>query len=430
MNNVLPITAKANKKNHLEIGGVDTVNLAKKFGTPLYVLDEKTIKSACRSYFNAFKKYPNFFPIFASKSLCAKSVLKIISDEGFGVDVSTAGELYTAIKAKVPKKNIYFHGNNKLEEEIIFALKENIGCFIADNFDEILSLEKLSKKMNKKPSVMIRINPGIEAHTHDFIKTGIIDSKFGFQKSEIENVVRFIKNSDNLNFAGLHSHIGSQIFDIDPFVAEVEVLFDTIIEIKSKFNLECRELNIGGGIGVAYSHFDTSPNINEFAQKVSDKIVELSTKHNLSLPKLIIEPGRSIVARAGITLYTVGTVKRIPNIRNYVIVDGGMTDNPRYILYQAKYEAFSANKINEKPQEIVTIAGRACESGDVVIKDIKMPILEKGDIIAVASTGAYNYSMASNYNRMQRPAMVLVNNKKARLIIKRETKEDLLRNDL
>lgn len=430
MSNVLPDTAKINSKGHLEIGGIDTIDLAIKYGTPLYVLDETTIKNRCYEYISAFSKYPAFLPIFASKALCVKSIISLINRQGFGVDVSTLGELATAIKAKVSPKKIYFHGNNKLVEEILYALQVNVGTFIVDNCDELTTLDELSKKFKKNVSVMLRVNPGIEAHTHDYIKTGIIDSKFGIQKSDLDKALKFILESKNLSFVGLHAHIGSQIFDINPFVAEVEVLFELIRNIKMHFNLTTKELNIGGGVGVSYLNDQKPPKIKSYAQKIIDKIFNLSKKFNLTLPKLIIEPGRSIVANAGVTLYTVGTVKEIPNIRTYVIVDGGMTDNPRYILYQAKYQAYVANKMKEKPTKLVTIAGRACESGDIVIKDIKLPKITRGDVIAVAATGAYNYSMASNYNRMFRPAMVLINNGKSKLIVKRETVDDIMRNDL
>jgi len=430
MKKVLPESSKTNKKGHLEIGGVDTLELAKRFGTPLYVVDENTVRNACRSYKRAFSGYKKAQVIFASKALSVKAVLKIIKEEGIGADVSTSGELYTALKAGLNPKNIYFHGNNKLKDEIIYALKSGIHCFVVDNFDELSLLDKLTNKFGVKANIMFRVNPGIEAHTHDFIKTGAVDSKFGISRSDIKKAVSLALSCRYLNFLGLHSHIGSQIFDVKPFEAEVEVLFKLMSGIKKDFGIECKELNIGGGVGIAYCEKDNPPDLKKYASAVMRSVKKLSKRYSLKEPKLIMEPGRSLVGRAGVTLYSVGTVKNIPGIRTYAVIDGGMTDNPRYILYQAKYEAFPASRMKAKRAHSVTIAGRACESGDVVIKDIKLPSLKRGDVIAVASTGAYNYSMASNYNRMPRPAMVLVKKGKARLIVRRETKEDIVRNDL
>ncbi|MFA5104759.1 MAG: diaminopimelate decarboxylase [Candidatus Margulisiibacteriota bacterium] len=430
MKKVLPESAKINKNGHLEIGGVDTLKLAQRFGTPLYVLDEYSIRSACRSYKKTFSKYKNFQAIFASKALSVKAVLKIIKEESMGADISTSGELFTALKAALDPKKIYFHGNNKLKDEVLYALKAGIKCFVVDNLDELSMLDKLTNRLGVKANIMFRVNPGIEAHTHDFIKTGAVDSKFGISRSELKKAISIALSCRRLNFLGLHSHIGSQIFDIKPFVAEVEVLFKLMAEIKKDFGVECKELNIGGGVGIAYCEKDVPPQLKKYASMIIATVKKLSKKYSLREPKLLIEPGRSLVGRAGVTLYTVGTVKEIPGVRTYAVIDGGMTDNPRYILYQARYEAFLAGKMNAKNIRSYTIAGRACESGDIIIKDIKLPSLKRGDIIAVASTGAYNYSMASNYNRMPRPAMVLVNKGNARLIVRRETKEDIIRNDL
>ena len=430
MNKVLPLGAKTNKKGRLEIGGVDTIELAKKFGTPLYIVDEDTVRQSCRTYKKAFKGYKKFQPIFASKALSVKGILKIMDEEGVGADVSTSGELYTALKAGCDPKKIYFHGNNKLKDELVYALKIGIWCFVVDNFDELALLDKLTNKLDVKANIMFRVNPGIEAHTHNFIKTGAVGSKFGISKSELKKAVSVALSCRRLNFLGLHSHIGSQIFDIKPFAAEVKVLFKLMAEIKKAFGIECKELNVGGGVGIAYCKKDPSPQLKKYASEIIAAVKKLSKRYSLKEPKLLIEPGRSLVGRAGVTLYTVGTIKEIPGIRTYAVIDGGMTDNPRYILYQAKYEAYSAGRMKAKRTNSVTIAGRACESGDIVIKDIKLPSLKRGDVIAVASTGAYNYSMASNYNRMPRPAMVLVKKGKARLIVRRETKEDLIRNDL
>lgn len=427
---IYPITTKTNKQDHLEIGGIDVLDLARKFGTPLYIVDEKAIRKNIREYKKAFSNYKDFHMIYASKALSVVGILKIMESEGVGIDVSSSGELYTAVKADCNPRNIYFHGNNKSEDEITQGIKSKIGYFVVDNFDELNSLKIIAEKLNSKVNILLRVNPGIEAHTHDFIKTGIIDSKFGFAKGEVLQAVVIALKSQNLNLMGLHSHIGSQIFDSKPFIAEIDELLKIALEIKKLFCADCKEINIGGGIGIPYTNKDSSPNIKLFADKVIISVKTLSKKYGLNLPRIIIEPGRSLVGSAGVTLYKVGTIKKIPGIRTYVIIDGGMADNIRPIIYGAKYTAIVANKAKSKPTHKITIAGRFCESGDVLIRDIKLPKIDRGDIIAVASTGAYNYSMASNYNRVQRPAMVLVNNKKARLIVKRETNEDIVRNDL
>ncbi len=430
MNKILPETARTNSRGHLEIGGADTVRLASRFGTPLYVIDEKTVRNACRAYKKAFSTHRDFLPIFASKALCVKAVLRIMKEEGLGADVSTAGELYTALKAGMAPEKIYFHGNNKLSEEISYALRSGIRCFVVDNLDELALLDRLTRRTGLKAKIMFRVNPGIEAHTHEFIKTGAVDSKFGIAGSDLKKAVSLALSCPNISLLGLHSHIGSQIFDVQPFAAEVEVLFGHMAAVKREFGIECAELNIGGGIGIAYGKKDAPPDLGRYAASVSAAIKAMSKKYSLKTPRLIVEPGRSLVGRAGVTLYTVGTVKKIPGVRTYAVVDGGMTDNPRYILYQAKYEVYKASGMKDLNTAVVTLAGRACESGDVVAKDIKLPPLVKGDIVAVASTGAYNYSMASNYNRIARPAMVIVNNGRARLAVRRETKEDIARNDL
>lgn len=430
MNKVLPEGSKINTKGHLEIAGADTVELAKKFSTPLYVVDENSVRKACRAYKKAFSGYRAFQPIFASKALSVKAILSIMKEEGVGADISTSGELLTAVKAGMDPKKIYFHGNNKLPEEIVYALRSGIHCFVVDNLDELALLDKLTDKLNIRTGVMFRVNPGIEAHTHDFIKTGAVDSKFGIAGSQIKNAVSLALSCGHLDFLGLHAHIGSQIFDVKPFAAEVEVLAKIMAAIKKELGIDCKEINIGGGVGIAYSKKDVPPDLKKYAGAVIGSLKKCCKKYGLKEPKLIVEPGRSLVGSSGVTLYRVGTVKRIPGIRNYAVVDGGMTDNPRYILYQAKYEIFAANRMKAKNSDMFTVAGRACESGDVVAKDVKLPRIEREDIIAVASTGAYNYSMASNYNRMPRPAMVLVKKGKARLIVRRETKEDIVRNDL
>jgi diaminopimelate decarboxylase len=427
----IPLTASINSKCHLEIGGVDVLELVKKYGTPLYVIDEEDIRARCRNYKETFRQvYPNTEFIFASKALSAVGIIKIIASEGFGMDVVSGGELYTALKAKVKPQKIYFHGNNKSMQEMTEGIRAGVGHFVIDNFDEIRKLDGLTRKLKKKINVLIRVNPGVEAHTHDAVKTGQTDSKFGISKARIMEAINLINAAKNLNFVGLHAHIGSQIFDAKGYQSEIEVLTDLMKEIKDKMNIDVLELNIGGGVGVAYVDGDDPVKMKDLAKAIAEKLKERISKYKLCEPKLILEPGRSIVARAGVTLYSVGHVKEIQGLRKYVIVDGGMSDNIRPMLYGAKYDFAIANEMKETRSEKVTIAGRFCESGDVLAKDIMMPKVNEGDVIAVFVTGAYNYSMASNYNRFPKPAMVSVKKGKARLIIKRETYKDITRNDV
>ncbi len=415
----LPDTAKINKQNHLEIGGCDTVELAKEFGTPLYVMDEATVRSRCRQYLDSFRKnYPNTDIAFACKALCTAGILKIADSEGMCFDVSSGGEVYTALKTGIDPKKLYFHGNNKTRAELKMALEAGVGRIMVDTTQEIINLDQVTGETGIRAEVMLRINPGIEAHTHEYIKTGLIDSKFGVPQNEIADAVKLIEGKKLITLVGFHAHIGSQIFDTKPFVDELNIL----LELTGKYGTH--EINIGGGPGIAYLSSDEPPQIEAYAQQIAKA---LKGRTNA---KLVLEPGRSIVGTAGITLYAVGGVKDIPGVRKYVLVDGGMSDNPRPILYQAVYDAKIANKANDKPVEKVTIGGRFCESGDILIKDIKLPGVEAGDILAVLTTGAYGYSMASNYNRVPRPAMVLVNQGQATLIIERESYDDLIRNDV
>ncbi len=423
-------TSKINKKGHLEIGGCDTVGLVKKYGSPLFVVDERTLRQNCREYIKALKPYGKSKVIFANKAFCTAGVLKIIASEGLGMDVASGGELFTALKAGIKPKDIFFHGNFKKKDEIELAVKKGIGAVIADNYEELEALKVACKKLKKTVNVILRVNPGVEAHTHEFIKTGAVDSKFGFQKNDVLKAVSIISSSGSLKYFGLHAHIGSQIFEKESYVAEVEALISHFAAIKSSFGLDSGVLNIGGGIGIAYLDSEKRPSKEVFFKRICSAVRTLCKEHGLKLPVIMTEPGRSIVGDAVVTLYTVGTVKRIPKVRNYAVIDGGMSDNPRFIMYGSKYRALAANKAAEKASEVYTIAGRACESGDVVVKDIKLPIIEAGDIIAVDCTGAYNYSMASNYNRLCRPAAVSVKKGKAKLILKRETYDDLVRCDL
>ena len=414
----LPDTAKV-KHDHLIIGGCDTVDLAREFGTPLFVMDETTVRNRCRKYIDSFRKYyPNTDIAFACKALCTAGILKVVASEGMCLDVSSGGELYTALKSGCDSKKFYFHGNNKTRAELKMALEAEIGRIVVDTVQEIENLDEITQQLGIRAEVMMRINPGIEAHTHEYIKTGTIDSKFGVPQNEIDDAVKKIKSKKLLSLVGFHAHIGSQIFDTQPFVDEVKLL----LNLTKKY--DTHELNIGGGPGIAYLSSDNPPDIEAYAQQIA------AVLKDQTMAKLVLEPGRSIVGNAGVTLYTIGGIKDIPGVRKYVLVDGGMADNPRPILYQARYDARIANKFEAPMTEKVTIAGRFCESGDILIKDIKLPKSQTGDILAVFCTGAYGYSMASNYNRVGRPAMVLANKGNATLIVKRESYDDLIRNDV
>ncbi len=414
-----PITTE--RKGNLHIGGCDLVELAKKYGTPLYVIDEVTLREICREYIDAFKNYPNIKMMYASKALCSLATSKIISDEGFGFDTVSAGEIYTVYKAGVDMSKVLFNGNNKTKREIDLALDLKVGRFSVDNFYEAEVLNKTAIEKGLNVDILLRITPGIECHTHEYIQTGQIDSKFGFDLSQLDEIINLIKNEyEALNLKGLHAHIGSQIFELQSFTDEVRVLSKTLYELNEKYDLNMSELNIGGGLGVKYTNKDNPPSVYDLAEAVTKSLDEKTQELTIYL-----EPGRSVISTAGVTLYTVGSTKQVPNGRKYVAVDGGMADNPRPSMYQAEYSAELAG-VNKPELEKVTIAGRYCESGDILIENIELPKLEVGDILCVYNTGAYNYSMASNYNRVEKSAMVLVNSAQSDMIVSRESLEDLI----
>ncbi len=423
-----------NSKNHLTIGGCDSVELCEKYGTPLYVIDENVVREHARVYKSAVDECygGNGLIFFASKALCNTAIVKLVRSEGLGVDVVSGGELYTALRAGMEPEKICMHGNNKTDEEIDFAVKSGVGRIVADNLPELERINKAAKKYNVKQKILLRIKPGIDAHTHNFIMTGQIDSKFGFalETGEAEEACRKALRYDCLILGGVHCHIGSQIFEAEPFEAAAKVLIDFIADIKEKTGVEMTELNLGGGFGVTYTKKDDPIKFNEYIEAVSKVLKAECDKKGVKLPFIMMEPGRSIVGTAGVTLYKAGAVKEIPGIRKYVSVDGGMCDNPRYILYQSEYTALCANKAGDEKTDVVTLAGKCCESGDLLGENVEIQPVEPGDIVAVLTTGAYNYSMASNYNRICRPAMVMVNNGESRLIVKRESFEDLVRNDV
>lgn len=423
-----------NEKGHLTVSGTDTVDLAAEYGTPLYVMDEEMVRKNCRRFNDSMKKFygEKGEVHYAGKAFSCMEMCRIIASEGIGLDAVSIGELYTALKAGFPMEKIGFHGNNKTDAELEFAVENGVGHIIVDNISELQRLEAIAADKGRKPAVMFRIKPGIDAHTHDFVKTGQIDSKFGFalETGEAFEAVKEALNCENLTLAGLHCHIGSQIFDIAPFEEAAKVMLGFIAKIKTELGYEVPGLNLGGGFGIKYMEKDDPQPFEVFLERVSAVVKGECEKLGLTQPFMYIEPGRSIAAPAGLTLYTVGARKEIPNIRTYISVDGGMADSPRYILYKSEYEAIVANKANEERTEKVTIAGKCCESGDLIGENMSLQHAESGDIIAVCATGAYNYSMSSNYNRLQKPAVVFVNKGKSRIAVKRETLDDIIRNDV
>lgn len=423
-----PLTTGVNSTGNLEIGGCDLVELAEKYGTPLYVLDEETIRAVCRDYKKAFAKYPKIHMMYASKALCVSAVTKILDNEGFGFDTVSAGEIYTVYKAGVDMSHVLFNGNNKSFDELSLALELGVGRISVDNFFELALLNEIAQSKNKTVDILLRITPGIECHTHEYIQTGHLDSKFGFDLTQIDEAVELILNEyKNLKIHGLHAHIGSQIFETSIYPDEIEILVKEIARLDKKFGLKLDEINLGGGIGVKYTDYDNPPSIYDIGNLAVEKLFESVEKYGIDFPTVFLEPGRSIISTAGVTLYTVGSSKQVPNGKKYVAVDGGMADNPRPGMYQAMYSAEIVNKKEgEVPCETVTIAGRYCESGDILIPEIDLPQLCEGDILCVYNTGAYNYSMASNYNKVTKPAMVLVNNSQSDIIINRETLDDLI----
>lgn len=430
-------TLKVNGKGHLEIGGADCVELAQTFGTPVYVFDEAYIRKMMRVYRDTLlKEYgKNSMVLYASKAFSCQAIYRIADEENIGIDVVSGGELYTALQAGFPAEKIYMHGNNKLDYEIAEALDANIGCIVADSYSEIDKIAAEAKKRGKTQKILLRINPGIEAHTHAFVQTATTDSKFGFSiaNGEAERVTRYALQQENVHLGGYHCHIGSQIFEKESFVLAAKKCMEFMSAMQKTLNFTPDTLNLGGGFGVWYTNEDRKISAEGYAEYVQALVEALKTcakKYALPLPFLLIEPGRSIVAEAGITLYTVGAIKDIPGVKKYVAIDGGMFDNPRYALYQSKYTAVLANRAAEEPTEIVSIAGKCCESGDIIAVNVPLPKSQSGDIIAVLSTGAYNYSMAMNYNRNKIPPCVLVNNGQAEYIVRPQSYEDLTRNDV
>lgn len=423
-----PLTARVNESDRLEIGGCDVTELLAQFGSPLYILDEHTLRTACRQYRDAFiRHYPGESQvIFASKAWSCLAVCAVIAKEGLGFDVVSGGELYTTRQAGISADRIYFHGNNKSREELQYAYSE--GCTVmVDNWLELEMLAEIATAENPI-AIMVRLTPGIECHTHDYIRTGHLDSKFGFDPNQLPEVFASIRDRPQLNFIGLHAHIGSQIFERQPHQDLGGVMVEWL-QSAIAAGLQVKTLNIGGGLGIRYTEADDPPSIEEWVGAACRAVVKACETHNLPLPKLMCEPGRSLVGSSCVTAYTIGSRKEIPDLRTYIAVDGGMSDNPRPITYQSVYRAVLANRMSAPFSETVTVAGKHCESGDVLIKDARLPETRAGDVLVVLGTGAYNNSMASNYNRIARPAAAIVNEGEASLILERETYADLIRQD-
>ena len=428
---VFPPDTKINRDGHLVIGGCDAVELAREFGTPLYLYDENTLRSKCREFQTEFgKRYPDVMVIYASKAYTNGAILKIINEEGLGLDVVSGGELGIARSVKFPMKKVYFHGNNKSPQELEMALKWKVGRVVVDNFYELELLGKMAKDKGVKQDILLRITPGVDPHTHQYTSTGTIDSKFGFPLPLKEEAIACALKIKSLNLLGLHFHIGSRITETEPYVESVKYILKFAAEMRKKYGLELTELNTGGGYDVKYTLDENPPSFGEFAEKITSTIIKECKKWHMELPKLIVEPGREIVAQAGVALYTIGVVKDIPGVRTYVSVDGGMGDNIRPALYNARLEAVVANRMRAKMAGKVTISGKFCESGDILIRDIELPGMKAGDILAVNGAGAYAIPESMNYNAFFKPPVALVKDGKARLIRRRETLEDITRCDV
>lgn len=423
-----------NEQGHLTIGGMDTVELAGTYGTPAYIMDETVIRAQMRTYLNAAHTYfgAEALPLYASKAFSCMGVYRIAAEEGMGIDCVSGGELYTARRAGFPAERIYFHGNNKTERDIDEAMDMGVGTFVVDNADELVAVEAHAATRGVVQRILLRITPGIDPHTHKAISTGSVDSKFGsaIETGQALDMVRLALAQSHVRLAGFHCHVGSQIFDNEPFAAAADIMVRFIAEVKQSCGYEVEELNLGGGLGVPYTEYDREVDYAGVIREMAGIVHAYCDQNGVKMPRVILEPGRSLVAAAGITLYTVGSVKEIPGFRTYVSVDGGMPDNPRYALYQSRYTALIANRANVPQDTHVTIAGRCCESGDLIGEDMTLQVAQRGDILAVLTTGAYNFSMASNYNRLPRPPVIFVKDGEARIAVKRETYEDLVRNDV
>jgi diaminopimelate decarboxylase len=405
--------------------------LAAEFGTPLYIYDETSLRSRCAEYRKEFSnRYPESLIIYACKAYINRALAQIFKQEGLGLDVVSGGELAIARSVDFPMELVYFNGNNKSHQELEFALECRIGRIVVDNFHELSHIEKITKKRRARPKILLRLLPGVDPHTHSHLATGAVDSKFGFPMTQAEEAVVKAMGSTSLDLIGLHFHIGSQLFEFTPYQQAIDAVLDFASYAASKHGFEFSEFSLGGGLGIPYTHDSPSPTVGEFAEVVTTAVLKKCDALGIKSPRLIVEPGRSMVGQAGVALYTAGAVKQIEGVRRYVIVDGGMSDNIRPALYGAKYEAVVANNMSGKNLEKVTIAGKLCESGDILIRDIELPQVETGDLIAIPCCGAYCLAMGSNYNASLKPPIVLVKEGKARLIRRRECYEDLMACDV
>lgn len=428
---IYPHTARHDDAGHLEIGGCDVVELARVHGTPLFIYDEQALRDQCRAYVRAFSAvYPGPSEVlYASKAFFCRAMCELVAEEGLSLDVASGGELAAARLAGFPPERIYFHGNNKTPAEIEAGLDARIGFFVVDSFEEIDRLQAAAAGRGLVQQVLVRLTPGVRPDTHSFVQTGQVDSKFGFGLGDgrAREAVRRMQEAASLQLVGVHAHIGSQIFDLDSYRREVEALFDALTRWRDELGFECCLFNIGGGLGIRYTPADRPSSIADFAAVAADAVAGQAQDRGLTLPKLLVEPGRSIAGKAAVTAYTVGTVKEIPGVRTYVAVDGGMSDNLRPMLYDSRYEAMLANKATVEPNVVVTVAGKHCESGDILVRDVRIAPPEPGDVLVTPGTGAYGYVMANNYNGQPRPAVVLVRDGRARVIIERETWDDVVR---
>ena len=423
-----------NSQGNLEIGGISTVDLAREYGTPLYVVDEDRLRRNIRVYKEAMAEHfgPQSLPLYASKSLCFKEIYRIVHDEGIHSDVVSPGELYTALTAGFPPEQLYFHGNNKTDADIRYALTEKVGCFVVDNPTELELLNRFASELSVKQRVLLRITPGIDNHTLKAINTGRVDNQFGVP-IETGQAAAFVEQAlgmEHLVIDGFHSHIGSQIFDAKPFCDAVDIILRFAVEMRDRFSFTAGTFNLGGGFAVRYVQSDAEVDIPGNIAEIAQHLKAGCSESGYPLPRVLLEPGRSIVADTGLTLYTVGGLKEIAGHRTYVTVDGGMADNPRYALYESAYTVVAAGRMHEAADQTMTVAGRACESGDLIQEHVKLPLLERGDLLAVLGTGAYNFSMASNYNRLPRPAVVVVSGGKHRLGVRRQNFEDMAALDI
>ena len=433
LSNVLPVTAAVSDTGRLMLGGCDTVDLARDFRTPLYVFDEETLRGQCRAFLGAFRsRYPDTAVAYAAKAYLGRALAAIMAQEGMDLDVVSGGELAIAASVNFPPERIHFHGNNKSEPELREALDYGIARIVVDNFHELYLLNGLAQERGIRQKILLRLSPGIDPHTHEKTTTGTLENKFGIPlpTGQAEAAVRQALDMPGLELAGLHVHLGSPIFELAPYGAAVDIIVDFASEMRSKLGWEMRELSPGGGFAVAYTPDQGPPSPDDYAEAIVAPLINACERGGLPRPRLFIEPGRAIVARAGVALYTVGSSKEAPGVRRYVSVDGGMADNIRPALYDSRYSALVANRVLDDRVERVTVAGKYCESGDLLLKDADLPPLEPGDILAMPAAGAYALAMASNYNASLRPAIVLVKDGQARLIRRRETYEDLMRTDI